>query len=89
MAYLRDYLLRDEQRVGSRRQEEGRFGEEGEGVVSGWASRRFTEVCWEVKRGGAPVMGVWEDPAAERGGRASEVSRRIGDGGAGAAAESE
>ena len=89
MAYLRDYLLRDAEPLGSRRMEEGRFGEVAEAVTSGWASRGFTEVCWEVKRRGAPVVGVWEDPAGERGGFTRGVSRRSGDGGGVAASSAE
>lgn len=89
VAYLRDYLLRDAARLGSRRLSEGRFGEESEGVTSGWASRSFSEVCWEVKRRGAPVLGVWEDPACERGEGGKRLSCSAGHGGAAAAAPRE
>ena len=81
MAYLRDYLLRDAAPLGARRLEEGRFGEVSEAVTSGWATRGFSEVCWEVKRRGAPVLGIWEDPAGERSGCGKGVSRRSVDSG--------
>lgn len=89
MAYLRDYLLRDAEPLGARRLEEGRFGGVSEAVTSGWASRGFSEVCWEVKRRGAPVLGVWEDPAGERSGCVEGVSRRSVDGGGVAASPAE
>ena len=57
-AYIRDFLLR-----GSKDKTLLKGETEVEmGIVSGWTSLCFTEVCWEVKEKGDSVLGVWEDP---------------------------
>ncbi len=56
-AYIRDFLLR-----GSRDKTLLKGETEVEiGIVSGWASLCFTEICWEVKEKGDSVFGVWEE----------------------------
>ena len=62
-AYIRDFLLR-----GTRDKTLMKGETEVEmGVVSGWTSLCFTEICWEVKERGESVFGVWEETVTPTG----------------------